>query len=253
MVNTVMLPASTIVLAILIFLASALYSSVGHAGASGDLAAMALMGVPATVMRPTALVLNIFVASIATYKFYRARCFSWPLFWPFAATSVPLAFLGGRINLPGHTYKTMVGILLLFAAWRLIRASQKKAVPVRAGGPPVWAALLSGAAIGVLSGLTGTGGGIFLSPLLLLMGWAEVRQTAGVSAAFILANSSAGLAGNLSSVGSFPTLIYVLLPAAIVGGYVGSEFGSRRLDPTNLRRLLAVVLVIAGLKLIFTK
>jgi uncharacterized membrane protein YfcA len=249
-----MLTMTTVVLAILIFLSSALYSSVGHAGASGDLAAMALVGIAPEVMRPTALVLNIFVASIATFKFYRAKCFVWGLFWPFAIASVPFAFLGGSITVPGRAYKIMVGVLLLYAAFRLFRASQKKAAPpVRAGGPPLWAALLCGAAIGILSGLTGTGGGIFLSPLLLLMGWAEMRQTAGVSAAFILANSTAGLAGNLSSVHTFPTLIYYLLPAAIIGGYVGSEYGSRRLDPSNLRRLLALVLVIAGLKLTLTR
>jgi uncharacterized membrane protein YfcA len=246
--------AATILLAVLIFLASALYSSVGHAGASGDLAAMALMGVSPGVMRPTALVLNIFVASIATWKFYRAGYFSWSRFWPFAAASVPFAFLGGTINLPGHVYAVVVGMLLLYAAIRLLQTAQRKnpdATAVRRAH--LWAALLTGATIGVLSGLTGVGGGIFLSPVLLLMHWAETRQTAGISAAFILVNSIAGLAGNVSSVHSFPTLIYVLLPAAVLGGYLGSEYGSRRLDPSNLRRLLALVLVIAGIKLIVSR
>ena len=240
-------------LAILILATALLYSSVGHAGASGYLAAMALMGVAPAVMKPTALTLNIFVATIATVKFYRAGCFSWSLLWPFAVASIPCSFIGGAITLPGHLYKTAVGIVLLFAAYKLFRIA-RQAVDVQATLRPVplWAALLSGGVIGLLAGLTGTGGGIFLSPLLLFMGWAETRQAAGASAVFILVNSIAGLLGNVSSVGALPGSIFVFAPAAIIGGLIGAEYGSKRLASANLRRLLAVVLIIAGCKLIFT-
>src|SRR5258708_27452171 len=148
-----MLSSATVLLAVLIFLASALYSSVGHAGASGDLAAMALMGVAPAVMKPTPLVLNIFVASIATWKFSRAGYFSWPLFWPFPSASVPFAFLGGSINLPGRIYTAAVGVLLLYAAVRLFQTSRSKHTDdAKIHIAPLWAALLTGAVIGILSG-----------------------------------------------------------------------------------------------------
>lgn len=242
--------ASQALLTVLVFLASALYASVGHAGASGDIAAMGLVGVPAMSMKPTALVLNLFVASIGTYRFYRAGYFSWSLFWPFVVLSVPFAYLGGRITLPGSIYRPMVGVVLLYAAYRLIVLSRGNAETEHSTGAPLIPALLWGALIGLLSGLTGVGGGIFLSPLLLLMGWAKTRDSAGVSAAFILANSIAGLAGNLSVVHKLPHMILWLIPAAILGGVVGSELGSRRLNPMILRRLLAVALVIAAVKMI---
>ena len=145
-------------------------------------------------MRPAALILNILVASIGTIRFYRAGCFSWSLFWPFALGAIPFAFVGGSLTLPSHIYKQVVGVILLFAAYRLIRkpigdTHKPVAIPL---------ALLCGAGIGLLSGLTGTGGGIFLSPLLLFAGWAKTKQTAGVSVAFILVNSIAGVAGMLT-------------------------------------------------------
>ena len=247
------MPPSTVALLALLILALAmLYSSVGHAGASGYLAAMALFGVAPAVMKPTALTLNICVATIATVKFYRAGCISLRLLWPFVAASMPFAFVGGYLTLPGHWYKTIVGVVLLVAAYRLFRSAHEAAKHTEVKRIPLWAALLSGAVIGLLSGLTGTGGGIFLSPLLLLMGWAETRQASGLSAAFILVNSTAGLLGNVSSIGALPGSIFVFAPAAIVGGLIGAEYGSKRVAGANLRRLLAVVLVIAGLKLIFT-
>jgi uncharacterized membrane protein YfcA len=212
---------------------------------------MALFGVAPAVMKPTALTLNILVATIATVKFYRAGRLSWRMLLPFAAASIPFAFVGGYLTLPGRWYKTLVGVILLIAAYRLFRVAREAAEQAEVKRIPLWAALLSGAAIGLLAGLTGTGGGIFLSPLLLLMGWAETRQAAGLSAAFILVNSVAGLLGNVSSIGALPGAIFVFAPAAIVGGLVGAEYGSKRVAGATLRRLLAVVLVIAGLKLIF--
>ena len=244
-------PTEIVTLSLLILLAAALYSSVGHAGASGYLAAMALFGLAPAQMKPTALCLNIIVATIATFRFYRAGCFSWSLFWPFAVASIPLAFVGGAITLPTTVYRQIVGVTLLYAAFRLFLFTRAKADTTATRNVPVIAAILWGALIGFLSGLTGVGGGIFLSPLLLLMGWADARHTAGVSAAFILVNSIAGLSGNFSSVQTLPPALVYFALAAVVGGLVGSEFGSRRLASLTIRRLLAIVLVVAGLKMIF--
>ena len=238
-------------LAFLVFFTAVLYSSVGHAGASGYIAAMAFMNVPADVMKPTALLLNIAVGTIATIRFARAGFFSWHVFWPFAVTSIPFSFLGGAIHLPSYYYRVVVGGVLLFAAVRLLFSAIRKEQPEIKRAPMV-AALLVGAAIGLLSGLTGTGGGIFLSPLLLLARWADVRQCAGVSAAFVLTNSIAGLAGNLTSINQLPHQISYLAIAAVCGGIIGSELGSRRLAPVALRYLLAAVLIIASGKMIFT-
>ena len=237
-------------LAVLFIAAAALYSSVGHAGASGYLAAMALVGVAPAVMKPTALVLNVLVASIALLRFSKAGYFSWPLLWPFALGSVPFAFLGGAITLPGHWYKTLVGLVLLVAAARLARGQTRHATPPQVRKVPTPAAVGSGAAIGLLAGLTGTGGGIFLSPLLLFTGWADTRETGGVAAAFILVNSAAGLAGNLASVAQLPAAMPLWACAAALGGLIGSEFGSRRIAPATFRVLLALVLLVAGVKLI---
>ena len=238
----------------LIFGAAMLYSSVGHAGASGYLAAMALFGLAPATMRPTALALNIVVATIASIKFYRAGCFSWRMFWPFALGSVPFAFIGGGLVLPSPAYKIVVGLVLFYAAYRLLLSTRSPAAPPAAPAASrpfsVPLAVVSGMAIGLLSGLTGVGGGIFLTPLLLFLGWAEPRQAAGVTAMFILVNSIAGLLGNPAGVTAVPSAIVLWAPAAAIGGWIGSEYGSRRLGNRTLRRLLAVVLVIAGLKMI---
>lgn len=237
------------ILAAAFLLAAILYSSVGHAGASAYLAAMAFLGAPTPMMRPTALVLNLLVATIASIRFARAGFFSWPLFWPFALGSIPFAFIGGGIVLPGHWYRTLVGLVLWTSAARLfldLRIPGATHLPSR----PI--AILCGAALGLLAGLTGTGGGIFLSPLLLFMGWAETRQTGGVAATFILVNSAAGLAGNPSSLSHIPPQLPLWATAAVVGGLIGSELGSHRLGTPAFRRLLGVVLVVAGAKLIFS-
>ena len=241
-----------ILLTLLIFIAALLYSSVGHGGASGYLAAMALFGVAPGIMKPTALVLNLFVASIGTFRYARAGCFSWNVFWPFAVVSIPFAFLGGRWKLPDASYRIILGVVLLFAAWRLAVKPPPNA-PGTQKPIVLPLALTFGAGIGLLSGLTGVGGGIFLSPLLLLLGWADVRKTAGVSAAFILVNSVAGLLGHWQSVKSLPTDLMWWAPAAFIGGLVGAELGSRRLTPLMMRRLLAAVLVVAGLKMLLTR
>lgn len=237
-----------ILLSVFIFAAGLLYSSVGHAGASGYLAAMALFGVAPEVMKPVALVLNILVASIASVQFYRSGFFSWKVFSPFAVSSIPFAFIGGAISIPGQTYEQAAGLVLLFASYRLFRSRNPASIdavePV-----PALLAILFGAGIGLLSGAIGVGGGIFLSPLLLFMGWSVSRQTAGVSAAFILVNSLAGLAGHMASVRYMPFDFYFLAFAAACGGIAGSYLGSRRFETETLYRLLAIVLVIAGLKL----
>ncbi|MEN6495787.1 MAG: sulfite exporter TauE/SafE family protein [Thermoguttaceae bacterium] len=245
--------SETVLLCVLILAVAVVFSAVGHAGASGYLAAMALVGVAPEVMRPSALLLNILVATIGTMRFYRAGCLPWPVFLPFAVGSIPLAFLGGVLSLPGSLYARVVGLILLFAAYRLFRLPNPSlSAPATRRPVLILVAVASGAGIGLLSGLTGTGGGIFLSPLLLLTGWAETRETAGISAAFVLVNSVAGIAGHLACMSSLPTAIPYWAASAAVGGIIGSELGARRLGNVNVRRLLALVLTIAGVKLLLT-
>jgi uncharacterized membrane protein YfcA len=241
-----------LILTLLIFVAALLYSSVGHAGASGYIDAMSLFGLAPDVMKPTALVLNLVVATVGTIRFASAGHFDWKCFWPFALLSVPMAFLGGMTKLPVSSHKTILGVVLLFAAWRLLikptTQSSGELKPVT-----VTHALIFGAGIGLLSGLTGVGGGIFLSPLLLFLGWADVKKTAAVSVAFILVNSAAGLLGHLASVNNVPHEIIWWTPAALLGGIIGAELGSRRLEPATMRRLLSVVLVVAGVKMLLAR
>lgn len=244
-----MTPDQLLVLALGVLVVAFLYSSVGHAGASGYIALMALLSLPPDVIKPTALTLNILVASIGTWQFWRAGYFSWRLFWPFALLAVPLAFVGGYLNLPAEIFKILVGIVLLYSALRFLMRAPPEREPRE---PPRAVALASGGFIGLLAGLTGTGGGIFLTPLLLLAGWARVKTAAAVSALFILLNSIAGLLGNVGSTKSFPGFALFLVAAAAVGGTAGSWLGSRRLDPSVIKKLLAAVLVIAGGKLILT-
>lgn len=240
-------PESLAALAAGVFCIALLYSSVGHAGASGYIAVMTLLSVAPASIKPVALALNIMVASIGSWQFWRAGYFSWTLFWPFALLAVPLAFVGGALQLPATHFKMLLGVILLYSAWRfLVRpAAERPARP-----PARWQALGSGGVIGLLSGLTGTGGGIFLTPLLLLMRWATVKHAAAISAVFILLNSIAGLLGHVSSTRSFPSFVLLLVAAAALGGSIGSYWGSRRLDPVVIKRFLALVLLIAGTKLL---
>jgi uncharacterized membrane protein YfcA len=235
------------IILIALFIVAVLYSSVGHGGASGYLAVMALFAVPQATTRPSALILNVFVATIGTIQFYRAGFFSWRAFWPFAVTSVPFAFLGGMITLPTTAYKIVLGGVLIIAAIRLAWNLKSGA---EANPPKLWIALLIGALIGLLSGLVGVGGGIFLTPVLLLMNWAETKTAAGVSAMFILVNSISGLAGNFGQLASLPSNVWFWIMAAVAGGILGSTLGAKRFDSLTLRRVLALVLLFAGVKLV---
>jgi len=243
-----MFDLTTLLLAACLFAGAALYTSVGYAGASAYIAAMALFGVAPTVMRPTALALNILVASFASVRYYRANLFDWRTLWPFLVGSVPFAFVGGSIQLPGTFYGPLVGVVLLISGVRLLWPGGLKA-SVNPTHPPVWAGVLCGMLIGLLSGLTGTGGGIFLSPILLLVGWSDPRTASGVAAAFILSNSIAGLLGNVAMVKALPSELWIFAIAVVLGAAVGTSFGIKW-RPATVLRALGALLVIAGLKLI---
>jgi uncharacterized membrane protein YfcA len=238
-------------LAILFALGAALYSSVGHGGASAYVAAMALFSVAPETMKPTALALNLLVAGFGTWRYWRRGLTNGRLVLAFALTAVPAAYIGGAIQLPGIYYKPLVGILLWLAAARLVW--QPKMLAERAArAPALWVTLPGGAVLGLLAGLTGTGGGIFLSPLIILMAWEEPRHTSGVVSAFILLNSAAGLAGNVGSVGHLPGELPLFLLSVVFGAVVGTWLGVERLPRPWLLRTLGLVLTIAGTKLLFT-
>lgn len=239
--------SDTLGLVALVFSAAVLYSAVGHGGASGYLASMAIMGVAPAAMKPAALLLNVLVAGASSIRYVRQECFSWRVFWPFALTSIPFSFLGGATSPPEDLYRRALGGVLVVAAIGLL-SSRKEERPARE--VPVWLGCVCGAAIGLVSGLIGVGGGIFLSPLLILAGWATTRTTLGVSALFILVNSIAGLAGHWSSIRAVPQEIVFLVPVAFIGGLIGSGLGVKRLPPAWVRSLLSLVLLIAAGKLL---
>jgi uncharacterized membrane protein YfcA len=230
-----------------------LYASVGHAGASGYIAVMSLLALAPSVIKPAALALNVLVATLAFVQFARAGHFRWALFWPFALLAPPMAFLGGWLQMPARAFQVLIGLVLLYSAAQLVFKPAASPAGEVARVPTLPLALAIGAAIGLLSGLTGTGGGIFLTPLLLLMGWAAAKQASAVSALFILVNSAAGLAGWLGSGQPWPALPWGwMLLAAGTGGAVGATLGSRYFEPVWIKRLLAAVLVVAGIKLLAT-
>jgi uncharacterized membrane protein YfcA len=266
--------ALEILLVVLIFLAAVLYSMVGHAGASGYLAVMAFMGVSVAEMKPAALILNVLVATFGTIRFCRAGYFRARLFWPFVLASIPAAYLGGMLTLPAIYFKITVGVILCFSAvYFLVRPGGKQEGDVKP--PPLWYSLPIGAVLGLGAGLTGTGGGIFLSPILLQCRWAKTREASCASALFILVNSVAGLIGQSQKgidipartelwsnvglrfqhaanwLGHQPPRILIWLAAVLVGAFLGTQLGIRILNPTNIRRGLGVVLIIAGSKLIY--
>ena len=242
------MPDAQYFLAACMFVGAMLYTSVGHAGASAYIAAMALFSVPPAVMRPTALTLNILAASFGVLRYTRAGFFRWRAVWPFLAGSIPFAFIGGGFHLPGEYYRPIVGCVLLLAGLRLLwRPNFSARKEIR--DPPIWVGILLGVGVGFLSGITGTGGGIFLSPVVVFMGWANIRQASGCAAIFILGNSIAGLSGNFAAVQSLPAELPLYAGAVLAGALIGTTFGTR-FAVENIQRALGLVLLIAGAKLI---
>ena len=235
---------------ILLFVVALLYASVGHGGASGYLALMAIYGFAPEVMKPTALILNLFVSLTSFILFYRGGHFKWKLFLPFALASIPFSFLGGTIVLDAHIYKKVLGVLLLFPVLRFFMYPNTADKDLKASNWPI--SLLVGAIIGFLSGLIGIGGGILLSPLLLLLSWTNQKQTAAISALFIFVNSVAGLAGQLSHGIKWEPALLTYAAIAFVGGMAGAWLGSLKFNQQILKYTLAVVLLMASIKLILT-
>ncbi|CAM4234861.1 sulfite exporter TauE/SafE family protein [Cytophagaceae bacterium 50C-KIRBA] len=243
--------SSLVVLLLFLAIIAFLYSSVGHGGASGYLAVMAFMGVAPAIMKPSALVMNLAVSLFSFIGFYRAGHFKIQLFLPFALASVPMAYLGGMMTLSDSIYKKILALCILISIFRLIfqfRQEKEEIRPISMS-----AGLVSGGAIGLLSGMIGIGGGIVLSPLMLLMRWATLKQTAAVSALFIFVNSLSGLYGQIQKGGIQVTDNFQWAVAAtVLGGLLGSYYGSQKFNVPTLRYLLAIGLVIASAKLIFT-
>lgn len=244
--------ATTVVALCLLFaLGAALYSSVGHGGASAYIGAMALFSVAPETMKPTALALNLLVAGFGTWRYSSRGLTNWKLVLAFALAATPAAFIGGGIHLAKIYYDPLVGLLLWASAARLIW-QPKELAERETRPPPLWVSLPAGAVLGLLAGLTGTGGGIFLSPLIILNAWEEPRHTSGVVAAFILLNSIAGFAGNVASIGHLPQELPIFLAAVFGGALLGTWLGVDRLPRPWLLRTLGAVLTVAGAKLLFT-
>lgn len=226
---------------------AALYAAVGHGGASGYLAVMALAGFEPVAMKPTALVLNLLVSLIGTVAFVRAGHFSGRLFWPLAVVAAPFAYLGGGWNLSAAAFHWLVAGALAFAAIRLFLPAPPR---TELRPPPLSAAVVAGATIGFVSGLIGVGGGIFLTPLVLFCRWSDTKTAAAVSAPFIFVNSAAGLLGHAGSLHNLPAAWPWLAGAAAAGGLLGSRWGSHLARPAQLRPALALVLLVASVKLV---
>ena len=244
------MPLDEALLCVAMLVVAFLYSSVGHGGASGYIAVMTLAGITSQIFRPTALVLNIVVASIGSVQFWRAGHFRWSLFWPFAIGSIPAAFYGGLLMLPTRVLNILIGVVLLLSAVRLLIQLQP-AAETRAPSKSI--ALMTGGVLGFLAGLTSTGGGIFLTPLMIILRWASTKQAAAVSVVYILVNSASGLAGAMQKGITLPPYLGPLIGAVVVGGSLGSYLGSRRFSVPVIHVLLASVLILAGGNLILTK
>ena len=238
-----------LLLSLFIFLVAGLYASVGHGGASGYLALMTLMSMPIATIKPVALMLNIAVSLIAFIQFYRSGFFNKKLFIPLAIASVPAAYAGGLLSIDPHLYKQLLGGLLFISAIRLAMPLKKEVIVVQHFN--IVLVVMIGASIGFLSGMIGIGGGIILSPLLILVRYSDVKTTSGISALFIFVNSMAGLLGQMKQGIEFSSSMSVMIAVAIAGGLIGSYIGARQLNISMLKKVLAVVLFIASLKLIF--
>ena len=226
-----------------------LYASVGHGGASGYLALMAIFSFAPEVMKPTALLLNLFVAGIAFYHYFKAGFFNKRLFLSFAMASIPLAFLGGMIEIDASIYKKVLALLLVFAILKMLNVFGKEGEQIK--DVKLWQGLVVGGIIGFFSGLIGIGGGIILTPIILLLHWGKMKEAAAVSALFIWVNSAAGLIGQVSSGVEISSQSFILVAVALVGGFFGSYYGSKKFNNSLLRYLLAFVLIIASIKLFF--
>ncbi|MCG8377436.1 MAG: sulfite exporter TauE/SafE family protein [Chlorobiales bacterium] len=233
---------------IAIFITSILYSSVGHGGASGYLAVMALFAVNPIYMRASALTLNMFVAGISFYHFYRGGYFRPKLLLPFIALSIPMSFIGARVDIDPRTYKIILAIFLLIAVVRMVFFTKSEKETKQVNLP---LALLFGAVLGFFSGMIGIGGGIILSPLLLLMGWASIKETAAISAIFIFLNSASGILGVLATGFEPISSIYILIIIGIVGSMIGSRLGQKKFTPKYLMYMLSFVLLFASFKLFY--
>jgi uncharacterized membrane protein YfcA len=241
---------SNILFYCLLFIVAFLYSSVGHGGASGYLALMAIYGFTPDVMKPTALLLNLFVAGTSFIQFYRGKHFNWKIFLPLALASIPMAFLGGMITIDSHIYKKILGLLLLFPIIRFLFFNGSETIETKKSNIPL--SIFIGATIGLLSGMIGIGGGIILSPILILLKWTNQKQTAAISALFIFVNSVGGLAGQFSKGIQFSASMYIYVVIAFIGGLSGAYFGSLRFSQAWLKKILAIVLLLASYKLLFT-
>ena len=241
---------STIVFYLILFLVAFLYASVGHGGASGYLALMAIYGIAPEVMKPTALLLNLFVSLTSFVQFYRGGHFKWKLFVPLAVASVPLAFLGGLITIDASIYKKVLGLLLLIPIVRFLFFPNIPVNELKKSNNIL--SLIIGGTIGFLSGMIGIGGGIILSPILLLLKWTDQKQTAAISALFIFVNSLSGLAGQLTKGIHFSPDMLAYVAIAFTGGICGAWFGSLKFNQNILKYVLAVVLMLAAYKLLFT-
>jgi uncharacterized membrane protein YfcA len=241
---------SNIFFYVLLFIVAFLYSSVGHGGASGYLALMAIYGFAPEVMKPTALLLNLFVAGTSFIQFYRGKHFNWKIFLPLAMASIPMAFIGGTLSIDSHIYKKILGLLLLFPIARFLFLKDSGDTGQKPSNTML--SILIGASIGLLSGMIGIGGGIILSPILILLHWTNQKQTAAISALFIFVNSIGGLAGQLSKGIQFSPSMYIYVAIAFIGGLAGAYFGSLKFSQEWLKKILAMVLLLASYKLIFT-